>query len=286
MLIGGQMRYFGAAPEPPKPGPKSGRTTFNPGYYNKRFEPSKSLDGNYIDTAAGANFRAADGFEPRQTERDPSKFNYSNNIFRNDINEWTTRAGDYFWQIGCRLHRSNDGWTRCLIGYTAFCFMMIPQAFMWKIHFAFFSMATYARIRDKGAEPTVDEIHILDTIFKNEKLSELFSPNTYHVIDYDQEFDTGRSEKFPEYHTTAAKFFNADSNSTWGMYKIGDVESGATMTINFKTMPYSNNKYNFSEPFLIYDMSAEVTHEGNTFTEHIIKEADTLKTKSVFVPWH
>ena len=51
MLMGArQVRYFGAAPEEPKPGPKSGRKTFNPGYYNKRFEPSKSLDGNYFDT--------------------------------------------------------------------------------------------------------------------------------------------------------------------------------------------------------------------------------------------
>jgi hypothetical protein len=123
-------------------------------------------------------------------------------------------------------------------------------------------------------------------IFKNEKLSGLFSPTTYHVIDYDQEFDTGRLEKFPEYHTTTAKFFNNDSNSTTGMYKFGDVDSGAMMTLNFKTMPYSNNKYNFSEPFLIYDLVAEVSHEGNVFTETLISEADTLKTKAVFVPWH
>lgn len=201
-------------------------------------------------------------------------------------NEWTMRLGDYVWQTGTRLHRSNDGWTRCLLAYTGFCFMMMPQAMIWKIHFAFFTMATLARIRDKGAEPTVDEIHILDTIFKNEKLSALFSPTTYHVIDYDQEFDTGRNEKFPEYHTTVAKFFNADSNSTHGMYKIGDVESGATMTLNFKTMPYSNNKYNFSEPFLIYDMVAEVTHDGNVFSETLVSEAETFKTKSAFVPWH
>ena len=170
--------------------------------------------------------------------------------------------------------------------YTAFCFLMTPQAMIWKIHFAFFTMVTLARIRDKGAEPTIDEIYILDTIFKNEKLSELFSPTTYHVIDYDQEFDSGRNEKFPEYQTTVSKFFNVDSNSTTGMYKFGDVESGATMTLNFKTMPYSNNKYNFSEPYLIYDLVAEVSHEGNVFTETLIAEADTFKTKSVFVPWH
>lgn len=278
------MRYFGAAPEP-KPGKASGRTSFNPGWYNKRFEPSKGLDGNYFDDNA-AIFRGAEGVEPKQTNRDPNAFKYSNDIFRNDGHEWTIRAGDYLWQIGCRLHRSNDGWTRCLLGYTAFCFLMMPQALIWKIHFGFFTLATLARIRDKGAEPTVDEIYILDTVFKNEKLSQLFSPTTYHVIDYDQEFDSGRSEKFPEYHTTSAKFFNVDSNSTTGMYKFGDVESGAMMTLNFKTMPYSNNKYNFSEPFLIYDMVAEVSHEGNVFTETLIAEADTFKTKAAFVPWH
>jgi len=32
-----------------KPGKASGRKTGNPGWYNKRFEPSKSLDGNYFD---------------------------------------------------------------------------------------------------------------------------------------------------------------------------------------------------------------------------------------------
>ena len=62
---------------------------------------------------------------------------------------------------------------------------MMPQALIRKIHFAFFSLATLTRIRDKGAEPTIDEINVLDTIFKNEKLSGLFTPTTYHVIDFD-----------------------------------------------------------------------------------------------------
>lgn len=164
---------------------------------------------------------------------------------------------------------------------------MLNQALIWKIHFAFFSLVTLARIRDKGAEPTVDEVYVLDTIFKNEKLNKLFTPETYHVIDYDQEFDQGRSNPyFPEYRTGTAKFFNADSNTTTGRYKFGDVESGALMTLNFKTMPFSNNKYNFTEPYLIYDMYAEVNHNGKIFTEHIIKAEEVLKTKRIFVVWH
>ena len=143
------------------------------------------------------------------------------------------------------------------------------------------------RIRDKGAEPTVDEVLVLDTVFANEKLAELFKPESYHIIDYDQEWDEGRTNPyFPELKSTSAKFFNADSNTTTGMYKFGDVDTGAMMTLHYKTMPYSNNKYHFTEPFLIYDMYAEVTHNGKVFTETIIKAEDTLKTKGIFVPWH
>ena len=257
-LIGTQARLFGAkAAATPKPGPESGRRTMNPGYYNKRFMPSQSIDSNYFEYNATIN--GAYGFEPKQTNRDPTNYPYSSNIFKNDYWEWRMRAADYLYQIGSRLHRSNDGWTRSLIGYTAFSFLMMPQALIWKIHFAFFGLATLARIRDKGAEPTIDEVNVFDTIFRNEELSQLFTPETFHVIDFDQEWDEGRSNPyFPEYRTTVNKFFNADTNTTSGYYKIGDVESGATMTLYFKTMPYANNKYNFSEPFFIYDMHAHV----------------------------
>ena len=50
------------------------------------------------------------------------------------------------------------------------------------------------------------------------------------------------------------------------------------MTLHFKTMPYSNNKYNFTEPFLVYDMWAEVSHNGEYFTENIIKAEDPPET--------
>ena len=89
------------------------------------------------------------------------------------------RLADYVYQIGTRLHRSNDGWTRCLIAYSLFTFLMCPHALLWKIQCVFFTAATWTRIRDKGAEPTVDEILILDKIFENEELSKLFTPETY-----------------------------------------------------------------------------------------------------------
>ena len=75
-------------------------------------------------------------------------------------------------------------------------------------------------------------------------------------------------------------------NTTTGRYKIGDVESGAIMTLHFRTMPYSNNKYYFTEPFLIYDMWAEISHNGQVCTEQIINHKDVLKSKSIYVIWH
>jgi len=197
------------------------------------------------------------------------------------------RAADYLYQINANMGRSNDGWTRCLLGYSAFSFMMASQALIWKIHFAAASMALITRIRDKGREPTIDEINVLDTFFGNEKLRALFSPESYHVIDFDQSWDAGLNNPyFPEYRTNVAKFFNSDSNTTSGMYKFGDLESGATCTLHFKTMPFSNNKYNFTEPFMVYDMWAEVSHNGEYFTENIVKAEDVLKTKRIFVDWH
>lgn len=197
------------------------------------------------------------------------------------------RAADYFYQIGSRLHRSNDAWTKCLFAYSGFTFMMFSQALIWKIHFLFTAICTVTRIRDKGAEPTIDEVWVLDTIFKNEKLNKLFTPQTSHIIDYDQEWEAGLDNPyFPEYRTPVAKFFNTDMNTTTGRYKFGDVESGAMMTLHFKTMPFSNNKYNFTEPFMVYDMWAEVSHNGEYFTEHIIKAEEHLKAKRIFVLWH
>lgn len=199
-----QARAFSAAPEPEIPGRLfSGRRHGNPGFYNKRFEPSQGNDGNFFEH--NSTIRGADGFEPTQTPRNPNNFSYSNNIFKGDYWEFRLRAADFLYQIGTRLHRSNDGWTRALFGWTSFSFLMASQALVWKVHLICGTLSLLSRIRDKGAEPTVDEVYVLDTVFANERLSQLFSPETYHVIDYDQEWDEGRSNLyFPEYRTKTA----------------------------------------------------------------------------------
>jgi hypothetical protein len=256
-----------------------------PGYYNLRFRPSQGIDNNYVPFAG--RFYPQGGADKTKTDRNPNNFKFSNNLFSLEAAEWKNRAYDYVYQIFRRLHRSNDGWTRTLVAYSTFCFLMAHQALFWKVHLICFGLFTATRIRDRGAEPTVDEVNILDTIFSHEKLKTLFTPETYHVIDYNQEWEKGRENPyFPEYRTTVAKFFNTDCNTTTGFYKFGDVESGAMMTLHFKTMPFANNKFNFSEPFFIYDMWAEITHDGNYTVERIVKAEEVLRTKRIFVSWH
>lgn len=50
-MVGAPVRFFGAAHHDhhEQPGKESGRKTGNPGWYNKRFEPSQGNDGNYFD---------------------------------------------------------------------------------------------------------------------------------------------------------------------------------------------------------------------------------------------
>lgn len=261
------------------------RTNATPTYYNQRFSPSTGIDQNYYHYYA--RFHGSTGKVEHKTEKDPTKFNYTNNLFSLDMQEWRSRGGDYFYQMFKGIKRSNDGYTRALVGYTSICYIMAQQALFWKFHLVMFSLFSFTRIRDRAVEPIIDEIFILDTIFKNKKISESFSPETYHVIDFDQNWDEGRDNPyFPEYRTSAAKFFNVDSNTTTGFYKMGDVETGAMMTLHFKTMPFANNRYNFSEPFYVYDMWAEITKDGEFTKEHIIKAEDVLKTKRIFVTWH
>jgi len=61
-LIGAPVRFFAAhAEHHEQPGKDSGRKTANPGWYNKRFEPSQGNDGNFFDFQAP--FRGAHGHE-------------------------------------------------------------------------------------------------------------------------------------------------------------------------------------------------------------------------------
>ena len=79
-------------------------------------------------------------------------------------------------------------------------------------------------------------------------------------------------------------FFNTDNNCTTGWMKIGDLETGSLVTVNFKTMPYSANQFNYADPFLVYDLSVDINHKGKIETHQIIDPEEVLLTKKIFVP--
>merc|ERR1719242_2436591 len=86
--------------------------------------------------------------------------------------------GTYFHNVNTFHGAYGPELTKTLVGYTGFCFMMLTHGPFFKLHFFVSALLTAARIRDKGAEPTMDEVWVLDQVFKNEKLRELFSPET------------------------------------------------------------------------------------------------------------
>jgi len=48
-----------------------------------------------------------------------------------------------------------------------------------------------------------------------------------------------------------------------GFFKFGDVETGAVMTLNFKTMPAPGKfRYQLGEPFYYYNLKASIVHNG------------------------
>ncbi|KAM3131080.1 hypothetical protein pb186bvf_016778 [Paramecium bursaria] len=138
----------------------------------------------------------------------------------------------------------------------------------------------YVRARDKVGDPDFKETFLRDILYKNKEITELFNEETIQVLDYDCEYDKGYQdpEKFPEFNNKFWRFFNADTHMTSGFFKFGDVESGATMTLDFKTMPVPGKfRYQIGEPFYFYSLRANITHNGQHKEVVIVDEVETLK---------
>ncbi len=137
----------------------------------------------------------------------------------------------------------------------------------------------------KTEEPKLDEVWLFDLLLNHEKTKSHLKKGSFHVIDFNMEFENGTSNPlFPQYETALAKFFNSDNNCTTGWMKLGDLETGSLVTVNFKTMPYSANQFNYADPFLVYDMSVDINHKGKIETHQIIDPEEVLLTKKIFVP--
>merc|ERR1712048_1293346 len=123
----------------------------------------------------------------------------------------------------------------------------------------------YVRIRDKCMDPDLKETHLREMLYQNEEISKLFAEETIHVMDYDLEYVPGfmDTKKFPEYNNKLFRFFNTDTSQAKGHFVFGDVESGATMRVDIKTMPIASEyRYQVGEPFFMYSVKAQINHNG------------------------
>lgn len=121
----------------------------------------------------------------------------------------------------------------------------------------------YYRLRDKCSHPEFDELEIKDFLYSNETVKKYFNDQTSYVIDQHQEYDKFNIQEYTEYSGSAlARFFNVDCNTTTGYLKLCDLETDARMTVHFKTMPWSDQKYFCTHPFMFVDLWAEINCKG------------------------
>ena len=118
-----------------------------------------------------------------------------------------------------------------LPGYSLFFYQFSDLNIGFQLFTVLPWMMFYTRMRDKCADPDIKEVFLRDMIHQNEEISQLFSVETIHVLDYDLEYDAGYPDeaKFPEFKNKLFRFFNSDTHMATGFFKFGDLESGATM---------------------------------------------------------
>lgn len=179
-----------------------------------------------------------------------------------------------------RRHRVYDTFQLyTLPGLSLTFYMLSDVTFGFKLLSVLPWFMFYTRLRDRTLDPDIKETFLRDMIYKNPEISKLFQEETIHVIDYDCEYDREIDYvKFPEFNNSAWKFFNSDTSMTTGFFKFGDLESGATMTLKFKTMPAPGRfRYQVGEPYYFYDLRADVLHNGVYQEVVLVDEAECLK---------
>lgn len=179
-----------------------------------------------------------------------------------------------------RRHRVYDSFQLYVLpGLSASFYLLSDVTFGFKILSVLPWLLFYTRLRDRTLDPDLKETYLRDMLYKNAEISKLFTEETIHVLDYDCEYDkTIDYEKFPEFNNSSWRFFNTDSGLTTGHFKFGDVESGATMTLKFKTMPAPGRfRYQVGEPFYFYDLRADVLHNGVYHEVVLVDEKECLR---------
>lgn len=259
--------------------------TYRPTMYNLRLYYS-NLKRNEHSYGKWDMVYGPDGMEKTQTDRNPDNYKYKSNLFHHTIYEMRHIYGDVLYQMFRRRHRLYDNFGLYVVPTSLVSLFLLSSNhlfFMSSFCFSFF--ASIARVLSKTEEPKLDEVWMFDTLLNHEILKNHLKKDSFYVIDFNMEYENDSSNPlFPEYQTDLAKFFNTDNNCTVGFMKLGDLETGSIVHVNFRTMPYSANHYFYADPYLVYDMSAEINSKGNVEKVQIVDPKEVLSSKRPFVP--
>ena len=179
-----------------------------------------------------------------------------------------------------RVHRINDAYTSKFLPAV---FIGLTSVSHLNLSFTILQLTTltafWIRWRDKSADPEIEETYLRAMLHDNERIQELFSVETMHVLDYDCEYQPiPDSLEFPEFNNKYFRFFNSDSNMTKGHFVFGDLETNATMKLTFETMPVVGKaRLTLGEPFYFFDVQAEITHNGVMEKVVLVDRAESLK---------
>jgi hypothetical protein len=235
------------------------------------FFPNRNL---YVGAGQKYNTRYKDFWQQHQTYgREAHEHSYTHTAADYKIHRpWDTAK---FWLLinikqqwdffSYRYLRTLDLCTMALLPASTATFAILGAAFFKPLYvYSVVSAAAwYYRVRDRVSHPEYDELGIKDLLYANETISKYVNDKSAYVIDVHQEYDRFNLQEFPEYGKSAlARFFNVDCNTTTGYLKMCDLETDARLTVHFKTMPWSDEKFACTHPFLLTSLWAEINCKG------------------------
>jgi len=195
--------------------------------------------------------------------------------------DWQRRVSPGLMMAWNRRERMFDNFTvYCLPAWAFSTSLFWDLGLGFKMLTAIPLLTMYVRIRDKTPDPDIKETFLREMIHTNEEISKYFDVETIHVLDYDMEWEKGFpcEEKFPEFKNGLFRFFNTDTSMCKGHFVFGDVESGATMRLDVKTMPIAgHSRYQVGEPYFFYDVRAQINHNGVFSEVVLVDENESLK---------
>lgn len=167
-----------------------------------------------------------------------------------------------------------------------FLLQFAPMGVGFKIFAAIPLVTMFCRLKDRSADPILEETYLRDMIHNNPQLKKVFNVDTMTTLDYDFDWIKGfpSAEEFPEFQNRLFRFFNADTNMCKGHFVFADVASKATMRVEFETMPVRGDfRYQMSNAYFMFDVVADVNHNGVHERVVLVDRKETLKQVRPFL---